>query len=106
MEEAAAAAAGVEEVPAGVEVEEDHEEDDEEEDNDGAEHDPSAEGVTGAGGGGVAPGEVAAGGVSKVAHRCDLQKSAPKCYLADSLLLRAKQIRMRWSGRRAVKKKI
>lgn len=76
MEEAAASA-GAEEVPAGVEVEEDHEEDDEEEDNDGAQHDPSAEGVTGAGGGG--PGEFVVGGACEVAHRCDLEKTAPKC---------------------------
>lgn len=39
------AAAGAEEVPAGVEVEADHEDDDEEEDDDGTEHDLAADGV-------------------------------------------------------------
>lgn len=39
------AAAGSEQVPAGVEVEADHENDDEEENDDGAEHDLAAEGV-------------------------------------------------------------
>ena len=42
------AAACAEEVPAGVEVEADHEDDDEEEDDDGAEHDLPAQGVASA----------------------------------------------------------
>ncbi|KAL0743334.1 hypothetical protein Bca4012_084847 [Brassica carinata] len=54
------AAASAEEVPAGVEVEEDHEDDDEEEDDDGAQHDLAAHGVGSRGGGGF---------VGSAAHR-------------------------------------